>query len=328
MADGQHKRRGQSPSDESSPKRSKEDGEAAQGGESSAERAEEEGEAAQGAGASRSTRAAAATRQSDPPAEPQRVSISMEKQLLHCAVAECGHPLKPPIFKAGHFLCSTCRGDGPEGHSRRCDRATTFVRASPDLDTFVGAARVPCPFKEYGCASTIAYHATADHRNACQYAPCPCPVPGCPFVGSPPMLLSHLRGDAHFWQAHRMPGSGEPVSLTVAVEGDDGSLFLAFVAALGTDVWFVSGVCVRANAETGPRYKCMLWAQGKAAPGYTECNRAFIETEVPSCTDPRGAVPKVALWLRGPFTELHLRIRIDEAVGPVGLGPPSALLMH
>ncbi|TVU22146.1 hypothetical protein EJB05_31828, partial [Eragrostis curvula] len=360
MTDGQHKQRAQSPSGEISPKRSREDGEATQGGElSSAERTEKEGEAAQGAGASRGT-GAAATMQTDPPAEPRRVNISMDMQLLHCAVAECGRPLKPPIRKVTslqllmvntfesliRFILATAfmilllralvsfmalgkshdfaalfsvRGRAlvvqhqprrwARGHCR-CDRV---VHASPDLDTFVGAARVACPFKEYGCATAVAYQAMADHRNACQYAPCPCPARA------------------------RMPGSGEPLSLTVprprdgehcvvAVEGDNGSLFLAFIRAHSTDTWCVSVLCVRANAETGPRYRCMLWAQGKAAPGSTECGGAFMVTEVPSCTDPRGTMPKVLLFLRGPFTELHLRIRIDEAVGPVQA--PSALLMQ
>jgi len=56
-----------------------------------------EGEVALGGGGSRA--GAAAAEQAGPAVERPRIDISIEAQLLHCAVAECNRPLKPPIFK-------------------------------------------------------------------------------------------------------------------------------------------------------------------------------------------------------------------------------------
>ncbi|CAL4977525.1 unnamed protein product [Urochloa decumbens] len=298
-----------------------------------------EGEVAHGG---EGTLAIAGAAVAEPAAEPPRIDISIDAQLLHCAVADCNRPLKPPIFKceAGHRLCSACRDTG---HCRRCGRAAAFAHCGAELDLFVCDARVPCPFKEYGCGISVAYHATAAHQDACPYAPCHCSVPGCPFSASPPRLRDHLTFD-HAWPLDRLPGYGKPLPLRVpaaaageqqphrllVVEGDERRLFALSVrprGAAGSVAVTVSCVRTAAAAEAGPRFACMVWAQapavaaettGAAHPGGGKGRRLMMEADVASCAVPGGnAVEEgMALYvpppmLRGPYKEMHLRVRID-----------------
>ncbi|CAL4957857.1 unnamed protein product [Urochloa decumbens] len=277
----------------------------------------------------------------EPVVEPPRIDISIDAQLLHCAVADCNRPLKPPIFKceAGHRLCGTCRDTG---HCRRCGRAAAFAHCGAELDLFVGDARVPCPFKLYGCGISVAYHATAAHQDACPFAPCHCSVPGCPFTASPPRLRDHLAFD-HAWPLDRLPGYGKPLPLRVpvaaaageqqphrllVVEGDERRLFALSVrprGAAGSVAVSVSCVRTAAAAEAGPRFVCMVWAQAPAplaeagaAPAGGKGRRLMMEADVASCAVPGGnAVEEgMALYvpppmLRGPDKEMLLRVRID-----------------
>ncbi|CAO2198759.1 unnamed protein product [Urochloa humidicola] len=274
--------------------------------------------------------------------ERPRIDISVDAQYLHCAVADCNRPLKPPIFKceAGHLLCGACRGDRRDaGHCRRCGRAAAFAHCGAELDLIVGDARVPCPFREYGCGISIAYHATAAHQDACPYAPCHCSVPGCPFTASPPRLRDHLAFD-HSWPLDRLPGYGKPLPLRVpappaageqqphrllVVDGDEHRLFALSVRPRGAASVAVSVSCVRtaAAAEAGPRFVCMVWAQAPSPAGAAPAvggkgRRLMMEADVASCAVPGGnAVEEgMALYvpppmLRGPEKEMHLRVRID-----------------
>jgi hypothetical protein len=45
---------------------------------------------------------------------------------------------------AGHILCSYCRG----GHGETCSHADTHCS---ELDAVVRAAKVYCPYSEFGC---------------------------------------------------------------------------------------------------------------------------------------------------------------------------------
>ena len=157
------------------------------------------------------------------------------------------HPSGWLQCEAGHLLCGACL-DG--GHCRKCDRATAFAHCGPELDLFVGDARVPCPFKSYGCGASVAYHATAAHQDACAYAPCHCAVPGCPFTATPPRLRDHLAVD-HAWPLDTLPTYGKALPLRVpapassepqpqqlhhrllVVEGDERSLFALSVRPCG-----------------------------------------------------------------------------------------------
>ncbi|KAL6897400.1 hypothetical protein ACP4OV_007096 [Aristida adscensionis] len=179
----------------------------------------EDGEiAAHGGGGAPLARAAAAgqTNDADAVVERPRIDLSMEVELLHCAVADCNLPLRPPVFecKAGHLMCSTCRSGAGEGHCRRCGGVTTFAHCSA-VDAYVGAARVPCPYKAYGCDSSVVYHDATAHRSACAHAPCRCAEPGCLFMSSPALLREHLAAD-HSWRVERVPGYGKPHTLRVA----------------------------------------------------------------------------------------------------------------
>nr|CAB3476481.1 unnamed protein product [Digitaria exilis] len=299
------------------------------------------GEVTQGGGGSCAGAAVAG-----PAVDRLRIDISVDAQLLHCAVAECNRPLKPPIFKceAGHLLCASCRGDRrDEGHCHRCNRATAFVHCGRELDMYVGDARVPCPFKAYGCGLSVVYHATAAHQDACAFAPCHCSVPGCPFTASPPRLRDHLAFD-HAWPLDRLAGYGKTLPLRVpaatephrllVVEGDDRRLFALSVRPRGAASFAVSVSCVRttAAAMAGPRFTCTLWARAPAKEKETEegapdmlaggagaGRRLMMETDVASCAVPGGTAVEeegMALYvpppmLCGPSKEMNLRVRID-----------------
>ncbi|OEL20910.1 hypothetical protein BAE44_0018071 [Dichanthelium oligosanthes] len=380
MAEDQHKRLSQSPSGDSS-KKTMLSAPSCPPSSAGVKEEPQEGDAAHGGGGSRV--GAAVAEQATPAVNRPRIDISVEAWLLHCAVAECNRPLKPPTFKvmsrppiwtqeicliwgfaamaltmegakidafspwlrvsscfwlqceAGHLLCGACRGDRcDEGHCRRCGgRATAFAHCGPELDLYVGDARVPCPFKEYGCGVSVVYHATAAHQDTCAYAPCHCSVPGCPFTASPPRLRDHLAFD-HSWRLDRLPGYGKPLPLRVpaaaephrllVVEGDERRLFALSVRPRGAASFAVSVSCVRTNAaaEAGPRFTCTLWAQAQAqaqaAPGVPAGGgtgrRLMMETDVGSCAVPGGTAVEegMALYvpppmLRGPAKEMHLR---------------------
>ncbi|KAK3164321.1 hypothetical protein QOZ80_1AG0016000 [Eleusine coracana subsp. coracana] len=162
-----------------------------------------------------------------------RINLSFDKTKFDCPL--CTHPLKPPIFQcdALHFACGACHAVAlPSNNSR--------VRYC-DLD---------------------------DHqRRACPFASCCCPEQGCPFVGSPPMLIDHIA--AEHTSHHRPLVSaryGQDLELTIsaalrwrALVGPDRSLFVVSMGASGQDA-AVSVVCVRANAAAGvaPQYRCRL----------------------------------------------------------------------
>ncbi|XP_066311349.1 uncharacterized protein [Miscanthus floridulus] len=115
--------------------------------------------------------------------------------------------------EAGHLLFGACL-DG--GHCRKCDHATAFAHCGLELDLFVGDARVSCPFKSYGCGTSVAYHATAAYQDACAYAPCHCAVPGCPFTATTPRLRDHLAVD-HAWPLDTLPAYGKALPLRVLI---------------------------------------------------------------------------------------------------------------
>nr|CAB3476490.1 unnamed protein product [Digitaria exilis] len=187
--------------------------------------------------------------------EPQ-LNLMIGVSLLHCQA--CFLPLNPPTFtcQAGLVVCCTCRGK--LSHAQPC----------PELDAFVRDAKMPCQNEEFGCKSLVVYYLAADHRGACQWAPCFCPVPGCKFVASPARLGEHLN------TRHRWPITtvryGEPCKLPVPTpergchahvlvgEGDR-SVFLVSPSALGAAT-AVSLVCVRANAAGG-QFKSTLWVE-------------------------------------------------------------------
>ncbi|XP_021305424.1 E3 ubiquitin-protein ligase SINA-like 10 [Sorghum bicolor] len=177
--------------------------------------------------------------------ERPQINISVDMQLLHCAIIKCRCPHKPPVVKceAEHLLCGACLNGG---HCCKCDRASAFAQCGLELDVFIGDARVSCPFKFYGCGASIVYHVTATHQDACAYASCQCAVP------RPEPQHHH----------HRLP----------IVEGNERNLLVLSVrpcgGANGVASCAVSVLCIRmsAVAEAGPRFTYILWAKSPAAP--------------------------------------------------------------
>uniref|UniRef100_A0ACD5VE47 Uncharacterized protein n=1 Tax=Avena sativa TaxID=4498 RepID=A0ACD5VE47_AVESA len=191
--------------------------------------------------------------------EPPQVDIRMDVALLHCHT--CHHPLKPPVYKcdaAGHIVCFYCRA----GHGDICSRASTHC---PELDAVVGAAKVPCPYRAFGCEQYVVYHGAADHQRACQCAPCSCPESGCPFVGSRGMLLDHIAA-AHSRLAvtvryGRSSNLNFPLSQSwhALVAEEDRSVFLVSLGALGAAT-AVSLVCVQEDGvPAAPQFWCKLF---------------------------------------------------------------------
>uniref|UniRef100_A0A0A9FVC8 SIAH-type domain-containing protein n=1 Tax=Arundo donax TaxID=35708 RepID=A0A0A9FVC8_ARUDO len=197
--------------------------------------------------------------------EPQ-IHLILGVSRFHCRT--CLLPLKPPTFKceAEHIVCGTCRSS----HSQACSRAATYA-ACADVDAFVRDAKLPCPYEEFGCKICPVYYQAADHKRACQWAPCRCPVPGCDSYTSPPRLVDHIRAD----HAHAVPvtdvGYRKPYKLAVPppwgfhvlVGEEDRCVFLVSASALGAAT-SVSLVSVRANGDAAAgaqQFKCKLWVE-------------------------------------------------------------------
>uniref|UniRef100_A0A8R7UZA7 SIAH-type domain-containing protein n=1 Tax=Triticum urartu TaxID=4572 RepID=A0A8R7UZA7_TRIUA len=196
---------------------------------------------------------------------PVQIDVRMDVALLHCQA--CLLPLKPPVFKceaAGHVVCCFCRA----GHATLCSRAGTHCG---ELDAVVGAAKVPCPYKVFGCERYVVYHGAADHQRACQCAPCSCPEPGCVFVGSRAMLLDHF---AAGHQRHAVTVRyGRPWNLGFSLSrrwhvlvGEDRSVFLspsARSALPPPSRWSTSGRTARPKRRPSSGASCP-WSARRA----------------------------------------------------------------
>ena len=174
--------------------------------------------------------------------------------------------------EAGHIVCGTCR----VSHAQACGGAATYA-ACADVDAFVRDAKLPCWFKEHGCASYVVYYQARDHERACPWAPCYCPDPGCGAFTSTPRLLEHFRADHPSWPvtdvSYGKPYSIDvprpPQGLHVLVGQEDRCVFLVSSSALGPATC-VSVVCVRANGDAAagvPQFKCKLWADDTRGNG-------------------------------------------------------------
>ncbi|KAM0844564.1 hypothetical protein ACQ4PT_056968 [Festuca glaucescens] len=158
---------------------------------------------------------------------------------------------------AGHIVCSYCRG----GHGDTCSRADTRCG---ELDAFLEAAKVRCPYRKFGCDRYVVYHGTAEHQRACPCAPCSCPEASCALVDSPSALLGHFAA-AHSRLAVTVRyGRSCNLSLPLsqrwhAVVGEeDKSVFLVCLFTLGAVATAVSLVCVRADGAAAPQFVCKV----------------------------------------------------------------------
>ncbi|KAM0900053.1 hypothetical protein ACQ4PT_020892 [Festuca glaucescens] len=246
--------------------------------------------------------------------EPPQMDIRMDVALLHCQA--CLLPLRPPVFKceaAGHIVCFCCRA----GHGGICSRAVTHCA---ELDAVVAAAKVPCPYRAFGCDRYVVYHGVADHQRACQCAPCSCPDSGCPFVGSRAMLLDHFAA-AHARLAVTVRyGRSWNLSLAlsqrwhVLVGEEDRSVFLVSLGALGAAT-AVSLLCVRADGTPAPQFWCKLSVE---LPG-DDKDKLVLMTSTVGSTALTGGMPAPGqgMFLAVPHELLSgdvlpLSVRIDQ----------------
>ncbi|XP_044971895.1 putative E3 ubiquitin-protein ligase SINA-like 6 [Hordeum vulgare subsp. vulgare] len=221
--------------------------------------------------------------------EEEPATLNLPKKLFHCAA--CRAPLKPPVFKCDkeHFVCCACGrnggGDGATKHCGPCGHDVSYAH-SAFMDSVVGAYKVPCTYKHHGCASSIVYHAAAEHNDKCAHAPCYCLECTPPFEGSPAQLLRHL------------------------------------TAPSGKHSWPMDKIKYEANtdADTRPVYTGVLWVDGPPAPpGQLMCTFRHQAT-MASCSVP-GEVDMEQGWLHahvnpsmlhGESGEVHLRLRITK----------------
>ncbi|KAG2595966.1 hypothetical protein PVAP13_5KG120500, partial [Panicum virgatum] len=111
----------------------------------------------------------------------KRLKCSIEPEALSCDA--CARPLWPPIFLCsdGHFLCSSCRDELPEGKCCECSGA---LARSHGMERAVQSVLVDCG---PGCPEEAAdYVHGVRHRLICPFAPCECPEPGCGFAEKTP----------------------------------------------------------------------------------------------------------------------------------------------
>jgi hypothetical protein len=162
---------------------------------------------------------------------------------------------------ANHLVCSYCRG----AHGEACGRP---VAHSTLADDFTGAVFVPCDYEKYGCTvGDVVYHEAADHRRACQHAPCGCPEL-CGFSGSLQKLLKHIA-------EHSRPilhvRYGQPGALSLPLAGrwqvlvgeDDTAdrrrnVFLVSAVERGADKVELSLLCIRADGSVPPQFSCKI----------------------------------------------------------------------
>ncbi|VAH69698.1 putative E3 ubiquitin-protein ligase SINA-like 6 [Triticum dicoccoides] len=287
-----------------------------------------------------------------PMAEPQIVAggkiVGLRADLLDCH--NCRLPLKPPIFKcdAEHLVCSSCRGL----HGEACGGRAAVHSALADI--FAAAATVPCGYERYGCdAGGVVYHEAADHRRACQHAPCCCPdragaagIGGCGFVGSRQDLLDHISGPDHSrpiivvrygqpWNLslplsrrwHILVGEEDKAVAAAAGAERHRNLFLVSLGERGATT-AVSLVCVRADgtAPSAPQFACKLAVESDGC-------RLTLESPLVCSSSLSGGLPAEVKCLPVPKDFLSgdsvpLSIHIEKLPAPpappLGLGVAPA----
>ncbi|KAF7027326.1 hypothetical protein CFC21_039372 [Triticum aestivum] len=140
----------------------------------------------------------------------KRLNVTMGMEHLDCSL--CLKPLRPPILQCsvGHFICSYCCTSQLDSKCHLCSKETTFERCF-GMEHVVESVTVACSNEMYGCAEAVTYYKKEEHTEACSYAPCFCPEPGCGFAGTTKVLLEH------FTTQHKCPLTTLPDSGTVSL---------------------------------------------------------------------------------------------------------------
>ncbi|VAH70926.1 unnamed protein product [Triticum turgidum subsp. durum] len=230
------------------------------------------------------------------------------------------------LCETGHVVCGYCRG----AHGESCGRADTHC---PELDAVVGATKVPCAYRDFGCDRFLVYHGAAEHKRACPWMPCSCPQPGCGFLGPPAALLDHCSAE------HSRPiiqvRYGRPWTLSlplaqrwhVMVGQEDRSVFLVSLADLGVAATAVSLLCVRPDGAVAlpaaPHFWCKLSVEHPR--GYKD-EMVMMASAVSSSPLSAGPpVPGQGMFVAVPHElmsgdVLAISVRIDQLQPP----PPPA----
>jgi E3 ubiquitin-protein ligase SIAH1 len=147
-----------------------------------------------------------------------------------------------------------------------------------------GTAQVMCSHD--GCGVNVSYHESLRHQIACPHDRCNCTEQGCDFAAPPSALLVHL-AEAHSIQVHRLE-YGKSIEFRVTmthpcspcrllvVEGDDGSVFVLYIDALGPAI-VLSLVCVSSATSVWPLYRVKIWAHGPPPSSKSDCRRDVVK---------------------------------------------------
>ncbi|KAM0834961.1 hypothetical protein ACQ4PT_063244 [Festuca glaucescens] len=243
-----------------------------------------------------------------------------EEAVKRCDVCHAPPPPKPPVYQLGPSRGSQLSGqrlvacsDCGAGHCR--SSADLAEEAINVVSQHMGYFKVACPYKQYGCASSVASRDAATHAAVCAHAPCACPQ--CAFLGSPAQLVRHLTDTAgpHAWPVHDIEyGSDLVLDLRIPQEQhqdkyllvaeEDGGVFLLAVSR-HVHSGRVGVVCLRGNADAGPVY-------GSFIAVICPPSEYMIKSGVRSCLAP-GEFDvdehQYSLFVQNG-SDLHLRIRI------------------
>ncbi|KAI8032668.1 E3 ubiquitin-protein ligase SINA-like 10 [Camellia lanceoleosa] len=162
----------------------------------------------------------------------ERNSVSViltDPDVLDCPI--CFDHLSIPVYQCenGHLVCSSCCSKlGSKCPScawpiyyHRCrgiEKVIESVKIScqnmeygceetenmslvGDVEVVVEPVRMFCRNRDYGCTETLNYTEKTDHEETCAYAPCPCPLQDCSFVGSAEQLSLHF--SSKHWDSGR-----------------------------------------------------------------------------------------------------------------------------
>ncbi|XBH64962.1 hypothetical protein VPH35_118633 [Triticum aestivum] len=248
-----------------------------------------------GPGLLNKARSAVAVSATDPTEKVVKLDFDVPMRVLNCDV--CDGLLKAPIFQ---FFLNLCVWSCSECHDGKC-RPCTDLAASAEA----------CPYKKYGCTSTlIVGDLAAAHRATCEFEPCWCTR--CSFKGSPADLVSHFTL-THAWSAHKFTDGQDYIYNTDEMDS-------SFVYTDKMDSWMVryelflgedGGVFLLVDSGIA-----LLLPLGRCTPTRSPAERRKLKPEikeVASCPDwrmERDCFPLLPGMLREEQTSKIVLVRI------------------
>ncbi|XP_051196119.1 uncharacterized protein [Lolium perenne] len=247
----------------------------------------------------------------------------------------CGRYLSPPVSQCSHMRHIAC-GDCAAGECGPCGSlgVAAVYFPNPYLDTLFGRFKVPCPFKKFGCGSSLACIDLRAHVEACGRAPFEC---FCCSDVLPAELLRHLTDKAgnHAWPSRNITyGTDFQFAINVKdavnrcinflfVAEEDGGLFLLRGYDEDHGVHSLDVVCIRLRKNTGSVYSSTVAVEGPLPKGLRhELKKKVIEIcsggNDPITIDMGEISPANAcdvVWVHQEMLhgdDIHLCVRIDK----------------